>query len=278
MRLAGWIGVKYYSPISVGKAPPVGFHIGTRNLAMLPEVEKLLRVQHHDQKLNAIKKELADIPLEEEDIRDKLAVDKEALAKAKESLQHVEIAIKNLELDIETRRDSITKLKVQQFETKKNEEFQRMGQEIERYGTEITELEDKEIELMEQAEEQKNALTAAREKFEENETSVAEEIEDLGSLKTKLEEDAKSETAARSEQAGAVDEDLLYNYDRLFKAKAGMAIVGLVDEVCQGCHMRVTKSTVVDVKNENAVAHCENCGRILYWWTDDSVGKNMGGY
>ena len=91
MRLAGWISVKYYSPISVGKASPVGFHIFTRNLAMLPEVEKLLRVQHHDQKLNAIEKELADIPLEEEDIRDKLAADKEALAKAKESREPVSV-------------------------------------------------------------------------------------------------------------------------------------------------------------------------------------------
>lgn len=245
---------------------------------MLPEVEKLLRVQHHDQKLKSIEKELADIPLEEEDIREKLSSDQKALEEAKTNLQHVEVAIKNLELDVETRRDSITKLKVQQFETKKNEEFQKMGQEIERYEAEISELEDKEIELMEEAGEQKSAFDAAKAKFEENEVSVAEEIEDLGSLKTKLEEDAQKEKEDRNQQAAGVDEDLLYAYDRLFKAKAGMAVVGLVDEVCQGCHMKVTKSTVVDVKNEKAVAHCENCGRILYWWTDDSVGKDLGDY
>ena len=57
-----------------------------------------------------------------------------------------------------------------------------------------------------------------------------------------------------------------------------MAVVGLVDEVCQGCHMKVTKSTIVAVKAEKQIAHCENCGRILYWWTDDSVGKDMGSY
>jgi predicted nucleic acid-binding Zn-ribbon protein len=74
---------------------------------MLPEVEKLLRVQHHDQKLKSIEKELADIPLEEEDIKDRLTADQEALDQAKTDLQHVEVAIKNLELDVETRRDSI---------------------------------------------------------------------------------------------------------------------------------------------------------------------------
>ncbi len=245
---------------------------------MLPEVEKLLRVQHHDQKLKSIEKELADIPLEEEDIKDRLTADQEALDQAKTDLQHVEVAIKNLELDVETRRDSIVKLKNQQFETKKNEEFQRMGQEIERYEAEISELEDKEIELMEQAEEQRNALNAAREKFEENEKSVAEEVEDLHSLAENLKKDLEKEKGDRAMQAAEVDEDLLDIYDRLFKAKAGVAVVGLVDEVCQGCHMKVTKSTVVDTKAEKQVAHCENCGRILYWWTDDSVGKDLGDY
>ncbi|MEM1442948.1 MAG: C4-type zinc ribbon domain-containing protein [Verrucomicrobiota bacterium] len=245
---------------------------------MLPEVEKLLRVQHHDQKLAALTKELAGIPLEEEDIKDKLSADQKALEEAKTALQQVEVAIKNLELDVETRRDSITKLKVQQFETKKNEEFQRMGVEIENYESEITGLEDQEIELMEQAEEQRNAFSEAKAKLAENEQSVAEEIEDLGSLAKKLESDIESEKVTRAEQAKDVDEDLLYTYDRLFKAKAGQAVVGLIDEVCNGCHTKVTKSTVVDVKAEKKVAYCENCGRILYWWTDDSVGKNRGDY
>lgn len=245
---------------------------------MLPEIEKLLRTQHHDQKIVSLEKEIAEIPLEEEDIKDKLTSDAEALEEAKTNLQHVEVAIKNLELDVETRRDSIAKLKVQQFETKKNEEFRKMGLEIERYEEEIGELEDKEIELMEQAEEQKNALMAARKKYEENEVSVKEEIEDLGKLQVKLTQDLADERATRAEQAGGVDDDLLYGYDRLFKAKGGMAVVGLVDEVCQGCHMKVTKSTIVAVKAEKQIAHCENCGRILYWWTDDSVGKDMGSY
>tara|TARA_R110002096_G_scaffold16662_2_gene56835 strand:- start:925 stop:1662 length:738 start_codon:yes stop_codon:yes gene_type:complete len=245
---------------------------------MLPEVEKLVRVQHHDQKIQAFLKELADIPREEEDIRERLIADQLALDEAKLALQKVEVAIKNLEIDAETRRDSIAKLKVQQFETRKNEEFRAMGTEIENYEAEISRLEDQEIELMEGAEVQKKAFIAARTKFQENEQSVKEEIEDLGSLKIKLEADIETETADRNEQASEVDGDMLYGYDRLFKAKAGMAVVGLVDDVCQGCHMRVTKSTSVETRAEKKIANCENCGRLLYWWTDASVGKNLGDY
>ena len=107
---------------------------------------------------------------------------------------------------------------------------------------------------------------------------VEEELEDLSELAAKLTADRAVEVDARQKQVEPIEEHVIDNYNRLFKSKNGMAVVGLVDEVCQGCHMKVVKSTVVEVKGENRLAHCENCGRILYWWTDDSVGKNRGEY
>lgn len=245
---------------------------------MLPEVEKLLRVQHHDQKIKSIDKELAGIPVEAEDIRDRLVADQRAVEAAKGELQQTEVAIKNLELDVSTRRTTIGKLKVQQFETRKNEEYQRMGVEIERYAAEIAALEDREMELMEKADAQKKALEQARARLAEKEVEVKEELEDLESLAVKLKSDRSAELAERARLGEGIDSAVLDNYHRLFKSKNGIAVAGLVDEVCQGCHMKVVKSTVIDVKAENHLAHCENCGRILYWWTDERVGKNRGEY
>jgi predicted nucleic acid-binding Zn-ribbon protein len=245
---------------------------------MLPEVEKLLRVQHHDQKIKAIDKELAGIPVEAEDIRDRLVADRSSVEAAKGELQQTEVAIKNLELDVSTRRTTIGKLKVQQFETRKNEEYQRMGVEIERYAAEIATLEDREMELMEKADAQKKALEQARARLAEKEVEVKEELEDLESLAAKLKSDRAAELAERDRLGEGIDSAVLDNYHRLFKSKNGIAVAGLVDEVCQGCHMKVVKSTVIDVKAENHLAHCENCGRILYWWTDERVGKNRGEY
>jgi predicted nucleic acid-binding Zn-ribbon protein len=245
---------------------------------MLPEVEKLLRVQHHDQKIKAIDKELAGIPVEAEDIRDRLVADQRAVEAAKGELQQTEVAIKTLELDVSTRRTTIGKLKVQQFETRKNEEYQRMGVEIERYAAEIATLEDREMELMEKADAQKKALEQARARLAEKEVEVKEELEDLEALAAKLKSDRAAELAERDRLGEGIDSAVLDNYHRLFKSKNGIAVAGLVDEVCQGCHMKVVKSTVIDVKAENHLAHCENCGRILYWWTDERVGKNRGEY
>ena len=69
-----------------------------------------------------------------------------------------------LELDAQSRRDSIAKYKTQQYQTRKNDEFQAISQEIHRFEQEIERIEDHEIELMEQTEQfQKEAAYAEAE-------------------------------------------------------------------------------------------------------------------
>lgn len=245
---------------------------------MLPELEKLVVIQHRDKKIVELEKQIANIPNEEEDIRDRISEQRSAEAEALANFQAVEVEIKKIELDVQTRRDSIAKLKVQQYETKKNEEFRAMGEEITKYEGEITELEDQEIELMEKAEELNEVLDQAREELSDSEDSVETDIAALYQTRENWEKELSNEKESRAKSAALVDEDLLTSYERTFKAKNGSAVVGLVDSQCSGCHMKVTKSTVVAVKAENEITFCENCGRMLYWWTDDSEKKTSNEY
>ena len=234
---------------------------------MLPQIEKLLVVQDRDLKIAAIQKELDHLPLEEEDAQEKLEEDRTRVESAKKTVQENEIAMKNLEIEIETRNDSITKLKIQQYETKKNEEFRAMGHEIERYGNEVRKLEDEELELMEKGEILKATLKEASATFANTKEIVDEEMGDITSRRANLLKEMEELKVSREAATGEVDPDTLDIYNRLFVSKGGLVVVGLVDEKCQGCHMKVTKSTAINVRNEHEVTHCENCGRILYWWT-----------
>ena len=245
---------------------------------MLPEIEKLLLIQHRDQNIRDLEKKIANIPLEEEDIRDRISEEKSAADTALANYQEVEIQIKNIELDVETRRDSVAKLKVQQYETKKNDEFQAMGEEIKRYESEITKLEDQEIELMEKAETLNTVLTEAKQILADSEESVDIDLDALRRTRANWEKQIAEEQEAREKAAVDVDPDLVENYERIFKAKNGNAVVGLIDMQCSGCHMKVIKATVVDVKAEKEIAYCENCGRMLYWWTDEKYLKTSNEY
>ena len=123
---------------------------------MLPEIEQLLILQDKDQTLKRLNHDLKRFPQEQERVKQKLASDTEAVKQAKTKLQENEVAIKNLQLQIGTRKETITRLKIQQFETRKNDEYSALGNEVVRYGAEVTKLEDSEIELMEKAEELKS--------------------------------------------------------------------------------------------------------------------------
>jgi predicted nucleic acid-binding Zn-ribbon protein len=171
---------------------------------------------------------------------------------------------KKLELDAGTRQESINRLKTQQYETRKNDEFRAMGNEIERYEKEIRLIEDQELELMDQAEKLKVEVVAEDKKASGARDSIARQMADLEEKAKTLESRLNELTAERTELAGKIDEDLLGRFERLFASKGDSAIVALEHEVCTGCHMKITTQTAHRVKNGKEIVSCEQCGRILY--------------
>jgi predicted nucleic acid-binding Zn-ribbon protein len=171
---------------------------------------------------------------------------------------------KKLELDAGTRRESINRLKTQQYETRKNDEFRAMGNEIERYEKEIQVIEDQELELMDQAEKSKGELAIEEKKASAARDSIARQMKDLDEKGATLDGQLNQLTAERTEIAGKVEEELLSLFERLFMSKGDAAVVALEHEVCTGCHMKVTTQTAHRVKNGKEIVSCEQCGRILY--------------
>lgn len=232
---------------------------------MQVELEQLLILQDRAQKMRQMEAELRSLPLERRSLEDQSTAASASLEASKDKARHVEVQKKNLELDIATRNESIARLRTQQYETRKNDEFAAMGREIERYQKEISDLEDQELNLMEQAD-----LLKAQTAMEETQTSatqssIAKQVEDLdgkqGILRGRLEELKKE----RDELASKVDEDLLDRFNRLFASKGDAAVVALEHDVCTGCHMKITTQTAVRVKGGKEIVSCEQCGRILYF-------------
>ena len=231
---------------------------------MLPEVESLLIVQDRDQKIQSLQKELAKIPRDKASAEEKLSSDKQAVADAKLAYQENEVAIKNVELDIATRRDSIAKLKVQQYETKKNEEYTSLGNDVIRYEEMVDTLETTELELMEKADllrETHNKTIAA---LAETQKLVDVDIVQLEEKAAQSTERLEELLAERAELVQKIDDELVALYDRLLKSKGNDPVAPLKGSQCKGCHMKVTQTTLVNVLAGNAIAQCENCGRILY--------------
>ena len=232
---------------------------------MQVELEQLLILQERDQKIRQVEAELRSAPQERKALDAQSSAAAANLEALKHRARHVEMEKKKLELDVGTRNESIARLKTQQYETRKNDEFSAMGREIERYQKEISALEDQELELMEQADQLKAQLAAEEKQTANAKESVARQVVDLDSKQATLTGRLEELKKERTELAAKIDEDLLDRYDRLFASKGDAAVVALEHEVCTGCHMKVTTQTAVRVKGGKEIVSCEQCGRILYF-------------
>ena len=231
---------------------------------MQAELEQLLVLQNRQQKIRQIEMEIKTMPQQRQSLEKQLAASAAALSAVKSRGQHLEMDRKKLELDAGTRRESINRLKTQQYETRKNEEFRAMGNEIERYEKEIQQIVDQELELMDQAEKVKAEMAVEEKKAAGAKESIARQMADLDAKGKALDSQLKQLTAERTELASKVEEDLLDQFERLFASKGDAAVVALEHEVCTGCHMKVTTQTAHRVKNGREIVSCEQCGRILY--------------
>jgi uncharacterized protein len=229
-----------------------------------PELEQLLVLQDRQQKIRQIQTEIGTVPLQRKNLESQLATSAAGVEALKQKARQTEIDRKKLELDAGTRTESITRLKTQQYQTRKNDEFQAIGHEIERYENEIRKIEDEELELMVEADKVKGDLAAEEKKAATVKESVDRQITDLDEKSKVLQARLEELTKERSELAGKIDEDVLGRFERLFNSKGDAAVVALEHEVCTGCHMKVTTQTAHRVKAGKEIVSCENCGRILY--------------
>lgn len=232
---------------------------------MLDEVRSLLILQDRDRRLLALAKDLEKLPQDESRAKAKLAGDEAAVTKAHDAFKEAELKVKKIELDAETRRTTIRRLKLQQFETRKNEEFQALGHEVTRYEKEIDALETKELEAMEEVDKARAILTKAVAAKKHTQTLVAE---DLASIKTRhahVEAERDEVLAARVPLAEKIEPTLLSLYERLMKIKNGVAVAPMNEGGrCGGCQMRLIASTVQKAQSGKELTQCEDCGRILY--------------
>jgi predicted nucleic acid-binding Zn-ribbon protein len=231
---------------------------------MLPEIEQLLLIQDRDQKTKAYQIELSSVPLERQRVEQTLQNRSDAFDQIKLRAKEIEVHRKKLELDAGSRRDTIAKYKTQQSQTRKNEEFQMLGQSIARLEQEIDQIEDQEIVLMEQGETASRETQRAEAELKTSRTQVEQQLTALAKKQETLEQRLRDIAAERETLAAAIDGDLLARYQRLFTSKNGTPIVPVEHEVCMGCHMKNTTTTVHKAKLAREIVYCEQCGRILY--------------
>src|SRR2546422_600907 len=153
---------------------------------MLDVIEKLLILQDCDRKILRVKDELGRIEPDRREMQAKITHSQSSLEAAKHRVKQIESDRKKLELDVEAKKQQIEKYSLQQFQTKKNEEYRALTHEIDMCKEAIVTLEDQELELMEQGEAAQKEVVAATQSANEIKKLADGQIADLNQREQNL--------------------------------------------------------------------------------------------
>jgi uncharacterized protein len=235
---------------------------------MLEVIEKLLILQDRDRAIRRLQGELAHIEPERITFRTKVATAQTKLDAARQRVKKLESDRKQLELDVEEKKEQISRYANQQLQTRKNEEYRALANEIETCKAEITKIEDREIELMEQAEQAQKEGAGFTRESDEAKKLADELISKLGEREQNLRKELAELQANREELAAAVEVGVRARYERLVENKGEKVVVGVQHGVCGGGHMKLPAQILVACQGHQDVVSCTNCGRILYYTRD----------
>src|SRR5579859_1935235 len=186
---------------------------------MFDTIEKLLVLQDRDRRIRRVKGELAHIDPERQMFQARAGSTQIGLENAKNRIRHLESERKNLELEVEAKKQLIATYANQQLQTRKNEENRALANENNTCKEEIFKMENREIELMEQAEAAQKEVVRATQAAAEARKLMDEQLTQLADREENLKKELAELTANREELAGAVDESARGRYERLVRNK-----------------------------------------------------------
>ena len=238
---------------------------------MLEAIEKLLILQDRDRMIRRMEAELARIEPERQTYQTKASSAHVQLDQSRLRAKQIESDRKRLELDVEAKKTLIERYANQQLQTRKNEEYKALAHEIDTCKADIMKIEDREIELMEQAERSQKEQARLTKEADGAKKLADEQITQLGLREANLERELAELKSNREAVAVAVDVGVRARYERLAKSRGENVLVGVQHGVCGGCHMKLPPQTLVACQSDQDVVTCNSCGRILYYTRDMSL-------
>jgi hypothetical protein len=230
------------------------------------QLKTLIALQELDSRIAGLEGDTARLPREIAAVQAAVDEVRKALEAARGRLDAARKATRAREKDLEDCQVKRQKYEGQLYQVKTNKEYSAVLAEIEEVKQQKSRIEEDILTLMETQERLAAEIKEAEGRLKAREAEGAEEI---AALRRKLEA-AEAELGGvrgdRARVAGGLPPGLLGEYERLLRARGGLAVAAVSrPNLCSGCRMTVTPQRLQELKQQNALIACESCGRYLYW-------------
>jgi len=224
----------------------------------------LIKLQKIDSKLDQIQILKGELPMEVSDLEDEIQGLNSRKTRIEEEINGIAEYIEGRKAAIVEAEELIKKYEKQSEAVKNSREFEAINKEIEMQQLEAKLAEKHIRDANEEMAEKVRNLDNAKKTIATKEGVLNHK---KGELEKIIAETDKEETAYRKDieaARGAIEERLLYSYDRIRNSyRNGLAVVPIERDACGGCYNSIPPQRQSEIKQRKKVLVCENCGRIL---------------
>lgn len=223
----------------------------------------LQNLQVLDTEIKTLSAKLAEIPERIRKLKSSAEQVRKRLNTTKEAITEHRKQYKLAEVELKTAEEKISSYSVQLYSAKTNEQYKAFLKEIEAQKNVKSEVEDRMILLMEEAETLERQCAVSEKEDAQLDADTARKVAALESEQSELNSAKKEREKARAEIIGSLPSSTLKLYERIRKNRDGVAVVTTKGERCNGCLNPVPAQRMLEIDRLDRIYTCEACGRIL---------------
>jgi len=241
------------------------------SLKVIEELSNLIKIQDIDSQIISLKNKLELIPAEINKLNQTIVEIDKQFNNEQKKLTDLEKQKRDKERQIEDLNEKIKKLKERTSQIKTNKEYQALLKEIEEIEREIKKQEDNLLIILYNIDETKNTLNEVKLGIESRKREINIKKKELEEQINILNQQIEVFKDSRKQLISKIPIELYDEYRELMKKHKGLAVSEVKNSVCQGCFLHIPPQLYVEIKINQSIYHCPQCGRFLYYRNEDKL-------
>ena len=234
---------------------------------MKDDLLRLLKIQDVDEELRTLEEVKSKYPDEITRRKNHIEAARKGLDEKSARVAELESQQRHHERELEVARDQLKKQEERFSEVTNNREYDALQMEIEACKTKISECETHILQALEESDFLREEIGVEEKDVEQVVGEQQARIDELQEKLDSLQGEVDGVYSRREQETRGIDKSLLQSYERSRNAR-GARVAAVRKESCGACFRQLPPQQRNNVRRNERVLHCENCGAILVW--DDS--------
>jgi uncharacterized protein len=232
---------------------------------MSPELEQVVKLQQIETRSADARKRIADAPARIAALDAKLSAVRDEVAAAKQAAADNQTRRRAIDRDLTAAQQLLSKSKDTLMAVKTNQEYHVMQHQIAVGTSEVGRIEELMLINMMEADDIAARLKKAEAGLKSEEAAIAKERSAIETEAADMQHVLTSSEEERRALVPQMPRAVFETFERVLKARQGLAVAEAVDGHCSVCHVRLRPQVYNTIRANTSIVHCDSCQRILYF-------------